>query len=48
MAVSEHLDMGAWTLRTKEEAKEGAQRVYGLFPRLHERRNQKARTMSGG
>jgi ABC-type branched-subunit amino acid transport system ATPase component len=48
MTVSEHLDMGAWTLRTKEEAKEAAQRVYGLFPRLYERRNQKARTMSGG
>ncbi len=48
MTVSEHLDMGAWTLRTKMEAKEAAQRVYGLFPRLYERRNQKARTMSGG
>jgi len=48
MTVSEHLDMGAWTLRTKEEAKEAAQHVYDLFPRLYERRNQKARTMSGG
>ena len=34
MTVSEHLDMGAWTLRTKEEAKEAAQHVYDLFPRL--------------
>jgi len=48
MTVSEHLDMGAWTLKTKGEVKEAVQRVYHLFPRLYERRNQKARTMSGG
>jgi len=48
MTVSEHLDMGAWILKTKAEVKEARQRVYHLFPRLYERRNQKARTMSGG
>jgi ABC-type branched-subunit amino acid transport system ATPase component len=48
MTVSEHLDMGAWTLQTKGQVKEARQRVYQLFPRLYERRNQKARTMSGG
>ena len=48
MTVSEHLDMGAWTLKTKGEVKEARQRVYHLFPRLHERKNQKGKTMSGG
>lgn len=48
MTVSEHLDMGAWTLKAKGKVKEARQRIYQLFPRLHERRNQKAKTMSGG
>lgn len=48
MTVSEHLDMGAWTLKTKGKVKEIRQRIYHLFPRLYERRNQKAKTMSGG
>ena len=48
MTVSEHLDMGAWILRKKEDIREAAQRIYSLVPRLYERRNQKARTMSGG
>lgn len=48
MTASEHLDMGAWTLRTKEEIKKALERVYQLFPRLYERRNQKGKTMSGG
>ncbi len=48
MTVSEHLDMGAWTLKTKGKVKEARQSIYHLFPRLYERRNQKAKTMSGG
>jgi len=48
MTVSEHLDMGAWILKGKETVKAAAQRVYEMFPILHERRNQKAKTMSGG
>lgn len=47
MTVSEHLDMGAWLLQD-EEKREAQERVYQLFPRLAERRRQKARTMSGG
>lgn len=48
MTVSEHLDMGAWTIENKEKEKEIVERVYRLFPRLQERKNQKARKMSGG
>ncbi|MDM8550738.1 ABC transporter ATP-binding protein [Desulfobacterales bacterium HSG2] len=48
MTVSEHLDMGAWILKGKEAVKAAAQRVYEIFPILYERRNQKAKTMSGG
>jgi branched-chain amino acid transport system ATP-binding protein len=46
MTVLENLDMGAY-LRGGP-AKEDFDRVYGLFPRLYERRNQLAGTLSGG
>jgi branched-chain amino acid transport system ATP-binding protein len=46
MTVLENLEMGAY-LRGGP-AKEDFDRVYGLFPRLHERRNQLAGTLSGG
>lgn len=47
MTVQEHLDMGAWTLPGRNRA-EGYETVYKLFPRLAERKGQKASTMSGG
>ncbi len=47
MTVQEHLDMGAWTLEAHKRSQAFA-RVYQLFPRLAERKSQKARTMSGG
>jgi branched-chain amino acid transport system ATP-binding protein len=47
MTVSENLDMGAY-LRRDNEVQQDRQRVYELFPRLEERRTQKAGTMSGG
>ncbi len=47
MTVSENLDMGAY-LRRDREIEQDRQRVYELFPRLEERRTQKAGTMSGG
>jgi branched-chain amino acid transport system ATP-binding protein len=47
MTVSENLDMGAY-LRRDAGVTEDRDRVFELFPRLEERRTQKAGTMSGG
>jgi ABC-type branched-subunit amino acid transport system ATPase component len=47
MTVQEHLDMGAWTLPATKRA-EAYEKAYKLFPRLAERKGQKASTMSGG
>ncbi len=47
MTVRENLDMGAYLRRDSEVASD-LDRVYELFPRLHERERQKAGTMSGG
>ena len=46
MSVLENLEMGAY-LRSGDTS-EDLERVYELFPRLHERRKQKAGTLSGG
>ena len=46
MTVLENLEMGAY-LR-KDDLAEDYQRVYDLFPLLHERRSQLAGTLSGG
>ena len=46
MTVRENLDMGAY--RRRDNAAEDLERVFTLFPRLQERENQKAGTMSGG
>src|SRR4029453_18009946 len=50
MTVRENLDMGAYvrTDRRTPAYKEDLDRVYSLFPRLKERANQAAGTMSGG
>jgi branched-chain amino acid transport system ATP-binding protein len=47
MTVRENLDLGAYRRRGPEVA-EDMERVFTLFPRLEERANQKAGTMSGG
>jgi branched-chain amino acid transport system ATP-binding protein len=47
MTVRENLDLGAHR-RRGPEIEEDLDRVYELFPRLHERQKQKAGTMSGG
>jgi branched-chain amino acid transport system ATP-binding protein len=47
MTVLENLEMGAY-LRRGRDLKEDFDRVYSLFPLLHERRNQLAGTLSGG
>jgi branched-chain amino acid transport system ATP-binding protein len=48
MSVAENLDMGAYTRRDKAGIAADLQRVFGLFPRLQERRKQAAGTLSGG
>ena len=48
MTVQENLAMGAYAIRDKQLEKERLAFVYDLFPRLVERRNQLAGTMSGG
>jgi len=48
MTVIENLEMGAFQRSDRSEIKEDMDRVYQLFPRLYERRMQKAGTMSGG
>ena len=47
MTVAENLDLGAF-IRRDDRIQDDLQRVFDLFPRLHERRTQKAGTMSGG
>jgi branched-chain amino acid transport system ATP-binding protein len=48
MTVLENLEMGAYQRENRAEIAEDLERVYTLFPRLQERRTQKAGTMSGG
>jgi branched-chain amino acid transport system ATP-binding protein len=46
--VAENLEMGAYSRNNKQEIASDLERVYNLFPRLRERRNQIAGTLSGG
>jgi branched-chain amino acid transport system ATP-binding protein len=48
MSVSENLEMGAFQRTDRQNLREDVDRVYSLFPRLAERRNQRAGTLSGG
>ncbi len=48
LTVLENLEMGAYTRTDKPEIKDDLERVYALFPRVHERRSQRAGTLSGG
>jgi branched-chain amino acid transport system ATP-binding protein len=48
LSVQENLDMGAYCAHARRQAGENLQRVFQLFPRLLERRRQKAATLSGG
>jgi branched-chain amino acid transport system ATP-binding protein len=48
MSVTENLEMGAFQRSDRSEIRQDMDHVFELFPRLHERRNQKAGTMSGG
>ena len=48
MTVLENLEMGAYIEPSAARVTAALERVYGLFPILHERRRQRAGTMSGG
>ena len=48
LTVYENLIMGAFTRKDKNEIKETLEMVYTRFPRLKERKNQIAGTLSGG
>ena len=48
MDVLEHLELGAYQRKDKGAIQADLERVYKYFPRLEERRNQKAGTLSGG
>jgi branched-chain amino acid transport system ATP-binding protein len=48
MTVLENLDMGAYTRRDRAGMAADLERVFGLFPRLAERRRQAGGTLSGG
>jgi branched-chain amino acid transport system ATP-binding protein len=48
MSVLENLEMGAYQRNDRAGIREDRDRVYDLFPRLQERRMQKAGTLSGG
>jgi len=48
MTVLENLRMGAYTRTNRDEIEDSIDKVYKRFPRLEERKNQLAGTMSGG
>jgi branched-chain amino acid transport system ATP-binding protein len=48
MTVRENLEMGAYARRDRADTRSDFERVYTLFPRLHERRSQLAGSLSGG
>jgi branched-chain amino acid transport system ATP-binding protein len=48
LTVDENLLMGGYLIRSTHKLKQEKKRVFEVFPRLEERRNQKAGTLSGG
>ncbi len=48
MTIVENLQMGAFVRKDEKAIAADVERVFGIFPRLKERRNQLAGTMSGG
>ena len=48
MTVKENLDMGAYLRSDRDAIAEDLDRVFDLFPRVKERLNQRAGTLSGG
>jgi len=48
LTVLENLEIGAYTPKARKAAKETLEKVFRIWPRLKERQNQLAGTMSGG
>jgi branched-chain amino acid transport system ATP-binding protein len=48
MSVYENLELGAFVPKARKEKAQSLKWVYGIFPRLEERQNQQAGTLSGG
>mgnify|MGYP006273065385 CR=1 FL=1 len=48
LSVRENLDLGSFTSKNAQRIKESLDWIFELFPRLYERRNQLAGTLSGG
>ena len=48
MTVRENLEIGAYLREDRENIEEDMERIFGIFPRVKERLNQKAGTLSGG
>jgi len=48
LTTEENLRLGAYTRKDRDAVETDLQRVYGYFPRLKERREQQAGTLSGG
>ncbi|NVJ91603.1 MAG: ABC transporter ATP-binding protein [Methylocystaceae bacterium] len=48
LSVEENLIMGAYPKKTRKSMEKNREQVFQLFPRLKERRNQEAGTLSGG
>jgi branched-chain amino acid transport system ATP-binding protein len=48
MSVLENLELGALNPRARKDKRDNLKRIFGLFPRLEERKNQSAGTLSGG
>lgn len=48
LSTEENLRLGAYVRKDRKVVEEDFERIYGYFPRLKERRNQQAGTLSGG
>ncbi len=48
LTVAENLDLGAYSRKDKAQIKTDWAEIYAMFPRLEERKNQAAGTLSGG
>lgn len=48
LTIMENLKLATWQRKDKEEVLKDYNRIFSLFPRIHERRNQLGGTLSGG
>lgn len=48
MSVLENLELGALNPKARKDKRENIKKIFGLFPRLEERKSQSAGTLSGG